>query len=217
MFPQIEQNPHRRDLSRSSSLVARSLVLYPNAPASSLGCGALPPPPPPSHQLWNSSDSLLTHFNSTPAENTIFFPFCLVNKRHQTPGRCGKWTFWWQVDQVPSPRQRGTSCEQGARGLCQISDPNQLRELAEKGWGGEEQRNCSLLVEATCYITSSISWSSQPSAYFFSRWALRGVAVVIKDIPAPLQAGAKQLQGWQKGRCNCTSDAIKVGSLVPSP
>lgn len=36
-----------------------------------------------------------------------------------------------------------------------------------------------------------------------------GLAVVIQDIPAPLWAGTNELQGWQKGRCNYTSDATK--------
>lgn len=121
---------------------------------------------------------------------------CLVNKMHQHPGKCDKQQSWLGARGPSGGSGQSTHplwamwCEQGARMLSQGS-LSWLREWVRKGQGqGTEWRNC--------YITLSKQLSSQSFTYFFSRWALRSLAVVIQDIPVPLWTGTNLLHAWQR-------------------
>lgn len=116
------------------------------------------PPTPPSHQLWNSSDSLLTPFNSTPAENTIFF-LSVWSIKHINPsqgrgGECQSGPFGGSGP-IAHPAPRGASREQGARSVTRTG-PGRASEKAREEQGKET-------AVSGGRITSSILFSSQAS------------------------------------------------------
>lgn len=102
MFLQTKQIYTGWGINQSSSLVGRHLVLHPIIPASVQDVGLF--------LLLLSCTSSENHQTPdwpTSGENTIFF-FCLVNKKHQHPGKCGKQelaggegTFWGQWTEHP--------------------------------------------------------------------------------------------------------------------
>lgn len=201
---------HTREISQSSILVGRPLVLHPFTPVSSPGCRALPPPPP-LYQQWNPSDSLLTH----PSRKHHFPSFFLLNTIHQPPGRCGECRSWLEARgpfSGPGPSAHPGPCGASwVQGALWISDPNRLREWVRKGWGKSWAKKLlpsgggSLLHHLECII-------SIPTLHLLTSWAdehwQAGLAAAIRDIPAPLWAGTNQMQGWQKGQWIYTSDAI---------
>lgn len=190
-------------ISQPNSLVGRHLVLHPITPASLQDVGLfllllLPCTSSENHQTpdWPTSTLL--------QEKTPNFFFCLVNKMHQHPGKCGKYQSWLRV-RGPFGGSR-QSTHPGPCAVSRVPGCSPRATWADSGNGSERAREEQW---RNCYITLSKQLSSQPFTYFFSRWALRSLAVVIQDIPAPPRTGTNQLHSWQKRRGNSISHAIK--------
>lgn len=138
MFLQTKQIYTGGGINQSSGLVGRPCPLSHHS-CLCPGCGALPPPPPPPlHQLWKSSDSWLTHFNSTPGENTRVFSAwwikCINTQANVTSSRAG----WGQGDLLVAVDRAPT--HPGPCGVSRVPGCSPRAAWAGSGNGSERAR-----------------------------------------------------------------------------